>query len=270
MYTLTEYHVTVEQGIRLTVLLRIDETKNNPIIVFIHGFGCTKESFAHAFIDPLLDNYDLIAIDLPGHGHSSKVEEFSYTMVDLAGIVVKALDTLEITYFHLCTHSMGGLIGIEISEAISERVLSFINLEGNLTLEDCFFTRKIIKYPYEDFLSVGRERIEKKLENSVLTNQLSRSFLKSFQKTSNIALYKTAVDTVAVSDNPSLINRFINLKNRCYIYGEKNINEYPAEQILLKLNVPVYYVENAGHFMTEENPKGVHIHLKNWVDSIKY
>ena len=46
---------------------------------------------------------------------------------------------------------MGGLIGIEMSESVPERIMSFVNLEGNLTLEDCFFTRKIIEYSYEDF-----------------------------------------------------------------------------------------------------------------------
>ncbi|MFX0114718.1 MAG: alpha/beta fold hydrolase [Candidatus Hodarchaeota archaeon] len=269
MTTMSASRIPVKNGIDIALLTRITRATNYLTIVFIHGFGCVKEDFFSAFTDPSLAKFDLVTLDLPGHGQSSKPEDFDYSMRNLARIVLEALETLAIGDFHLCGHSMGGLIGLEIAEQHPEIVRSFMNLEGNLTSEDCFITRKIIRHSFNEFAATARKSIEKELEYSVHAGFFPLSYLRSFKKTSSSALYHAALDTVAKSDDPNLINRFIGLKNQCYVYGRKNKEKFPSEQFLLRANIPVFYVDNAGHAMAEENPSALYILLKNWIIAVE-
>lgn len=259
----------VEKGIKLAVLTRIACDTNNLAIVFIHGFGCAKEDFISAFTDFSLAEFDLVTLDLPGHGQSSKPEEFDYSMSNLARIVLDALEKLAIGDFHLCAHSIGGLIGLEMIKRQSEIVRSFMNLEGNLSPEDCFFTRKIIGYSFNDFVAAGRKSIENELEVSMQAGYIPVSYLESFKKASDTALYCAARSTVSLSDDPHLISQFIGLKSRCYVYGEKNKGKFATERQLLLAGVPVYYVDNAGHAMTEDNPSALNNLLKTWINIVE-
>ncbi|MFQ5980851.1 MAG: alpha/beta fold hydrolase [Candidatus Heimdallarchaeota archaeon] len=255
----------VENGMQLAILTRIARDTNNLAIFFIHGFGCAKEDFASAFTDSALAEFDLVALDLPGHGQSSKPEDFDYSISNLARIALEALDRLAIGSFHLCAHSMGGLIGLEMIERQPEVVRSFMNLEGNLSSEDCFLTRKIIGYSFNDFVASGRKSIENELERSMQVGYIPSSYLESFKRASDAALYYAARSTVTLSDDPHLMSQFIGLKSRCYVYGEKNKGNIASEQQLLLAGVPVYYVDNAGHAMAEDNPSALNNLLKTWI-----
>jgi len=84
-------------------------------IVFLHGFGGDLNGWM--FNQPVLaDGRATVALDLPGHGGSSK--DVGDGSVDLlAGVVVGALDALEISRAHLVGHSLGGAIAATVAAA---------------------------------------------------------------------------------------------------------------------------------------------------------
>lgn len=59
---------------------------------------------------PLTENHQVYALDLPGHGLSSKDKNISYHIGNLAEVVSDFTDTLGIERAHLCGHSLGGAI----------------------------------------------------------------------------------------------------------------------------------------------------------------
>lgn len=59
---------------------------------------------------PLLNNYRLISVDLPGHGESSALETYSVKI--LSQILSEFLKALEIKKFIFAGHSLGGHIAI--------------------------------------------------------------------------------------------------------------------------------------------------------------
>ncbi len=248
MSSIVEEILPIGKELNVAYMKRAVDTSNKPYIVFIHGFGSSKEFFRFAFEDPSLKDYPLISLDLIGFGNSTKHEKFSYEMSNQAAIIIQVLNQLEVWRFHLCAHSMGGLVAMEIIDQTPPQVLSFINLEGNLTLNDCFVTGKILDFPLEVFLASGRAEFEEQLADYP-------SYLKEFRKASSIALYRSADDTVRLSSTSRLIEEFINLSIRkCYIYGEKNRGKFPSEQILVTKEVPVYYIIESDHEMAEQNP----------------
>jgi pimeloyl-ACP methyl ester carboxylesterase len=61
-----------------------------PAIIFIHGNNLSKDVFNYQFEDPSLNRFNLIAIDLPGHGNSAVVngdKKSFYTVPGMAGCI---------------------------------------------------------------------------------------------------------------------------------------------------------------------------------------
>jgi pimeloyl-ACP methyl ester carboxylesterase len=92
-------------------------------IVFIHGFGASKETFLEVFERREFQLFTVLATDLIGFGDSDKLANFFYLMKDQAKTLRKTIDLLDLDCFHIVAHSMGGIIGIELGEMIPDRVL---------------------------------------------------------------------------------------------------------------------------------------------------
>jgi len=114
-----------------------DPTKPN--IVLIHGFGANKENWVR-FAAHLTENYHVVAIDLPGHGESSKDLDLRYDIDDQVGYVHEILKELKIQRFHLAGNSMGGAISSLYAATYPEEVLSLwlFNPGGIYTYESEF------------------------------------------------------------------------------------------------------------------------------------
>ncbi len=91
-------------------LLRMGKA-DGPPIVLIHGFGGDLNNWM--FNQPMLaERHSVYALDLPGHGRSSKdVGAGDLTM--LSTTLLAALDTLGIEAAHLAGHSLGGAISMQ-------------------------------------------------------------------------------------------------------------------------------------------------------------
>ena len=226
-------------------------------IVFIHGFGASKETFLGAFGREEFQSFRMLVTDLVGFGGSSKPADFSYLMKDQARILRKTIDLLGIDRFHLIGHSMGGIIGIELGEMIPDRLCSFINAEGNITTEDCTMSGRVTDMGEEYFAREGFKQLKHSIaEESERTHDKSlRGYLNSLSKATPKAMYKSSLSTVQESSCGNLLRRFVQLPlYKCYIYGEKNKDVFPAKKMLKQEGIPLYYVLRSGHSMMIENP----------------
>lgn len=93
-----------------------DSEKDAPAVLFIHGNSASKEAFIHQFESPLLQNYRLVAIDLPGHGESDDVVDLdtvcsTATFAQIIADVIPALGLKKVT---IVGWSLGGHLAIEI------------------------------------------------------------------------------------------------------------------------------------------------------------
>jgi pimeloyl-ACP methyl ester carboxylesterase len=68
----------------------------------------------------------------------------------MSDIFVGVLAHFGIERFHLVGHSMGGLTALLLAHECPDRVLSFVDIEGNIAPEDCFLSRQIVDYPGND------------------------------------------------------------------------------------------------------------------------
>jgi pimeloyl-ACP methyl ester carboxylesterase len=110
-------------GVDLTIAAIHGDGELAPI-VFLHGFGSTKEDYADIIRQPNLAGHPFLAYDAPGCGETF-CEDLSE--ISIPFLVETAWATLErhgIGQFHLVGHSMGGLTALMLAYQERDRVLS--------------------------------------------------------------------------------------------------------------------------------------------------
>jgi len=227
-------------------------------IAFIHGFGSYKEVFIEGFESEELRSFTLLSADLIGFGDSGKPRSFSYHLREQASVLKKVIEYLGIERFHIIAHSMGGIIGIELAEMMPGRIRALINLEGNLSIEDCTMSKQVAQMSEGYFAQKGFESLRNSIaeESKKAGNESLRDYLKSLAKGTPESLHRSAMSTVHESSRGDLLTRFKKLPlYKCYIYGEKNKGVFPAEKMLKQKGILLFYVSNSGHSMMKENPE---------------
>jgi pyruvate dehydrogenase E2 component (dihydrolipoamide acetyltransferase) len=98
-------------------------TGDGPPIVFVHGFGADLNTWM--FNQPALaEKHRTIALDLSGHGGSTKVLDFVLDAAGFASDIDHVLAALGIGRIHLVGHSMGGAIAAAFAKSHPDRVAS--------------------------------------------------------------------------------------------------------------------------------------------------
>ncbi len=101
---------------------------DGPRVLCLHGWLDNAASFVP--LAPLLRPLDLVAIDLPGHGHSEHRHTTSrYHFIDYLFNVDAALDQLGWPSCHLLGHSLGAAIASAYAAGAPERVRSIVLLD---------------------------------------------------------------------------------------------------------------------------------------------
>ncbi len=91
-------------------------------VLLIHGFGGDLDNWLFNQ-QALAGAFRVYALDLPGHGQSTK-QLSDASILGLARTVVRLMDALEVPAAHLVGHSMGGAIALTLADEAPQRVLS--------------------------------------------------------------------------------------------------------------------------------------------------
>lgn len=190
-------------------------------IVFLHGFGSTKEDYADIALHPAFAGRPIFAYDAPGCGESECSNLDRISIPFLVKTALAALEEQGIDRFDLVGHSMGGLTSLMLAHQQPHRVASFTDIEGNVAPEDCFLSRQIFLHPNED--------PEQFLEDFIARNRAAPFYSSPLYATS--VRYKVRARAVRgifesmvdLSDNANLMDKFLSLPlPRMFMYGEQN------------------------------------------------
>ncbi len=115
------------RGLSLQALAFGDAGK--PPLLALHGWMDNAASFTP--LASLLDQFYVVAVDLPGHGKSDfRPSGASYFHADYALDVAHAADELGFDSFVLVGHSMGGGVATLVAAAIPEKVRHLVLIDG--------------------------------------------------------------------------------------------------------------------------------------------
>ncbi|KAJ5098128.1 alpha/beta-hydrolase [Penicillium argentinense] len=196
----------------------VHQLTSNPPILFLHGFGSCKEDLADVHMHPTLKEHGYIAYDAPGCGQT-KSDKLSATDIPFLVATAEAfLEHFKITRFHLMGHSMGGLTALYLAHRNPEKVLSFVNIKGNLAPEDCFLSRQIFTFKSDDPQDFFNAFIDRTRTGGAYGNALYASTLRA--RVHVEAVRPIFESMVRLSDDEDLMGMFLGLPfPRMFMFG---------------------------------------------------
>lgn len=133
------------KGVKLHYIV---EGKGEPVVL-IHGLhASTKTNWGlPGVINLLSKNYQVISLDLPGHGESDKPENQDAYGLQMVEDVNQLLDHLKVKKAHIVGYSMGGMIAMKFMAKHPEHVLSGVVAGMGWLPEGSFLQRTWARLP---------------------------------------------------------------------------------------------------------------------------
>jgi pimeloyl-ACP methyl ester carboxylesterase len=247
---------TVDELVRFTLPLTVGRTgvevaglhrdgAGTPV-VFLHGFGSSKEDYADVVQHEKLAEHAVLAFDAAGCGATTCSDLDAVSVPFLLAVLDQVVDAKQIDRCHLVGHSMGGLTALLLADRDPARIAGFVNIEGNVAPEDCFLSRQVVTHPHDDadtFLARFTERVG--------TSRFYSAGLFAARLPHKVragAVKPMFESIVEVSDHGDLLGRFLGLPlPTMFMYGEQNssLSYLPA---MAEHGVELARISHSGHF----------------------
>lgn len=222
-------------------------------LIYLHGLGCSKKDFEGALVFSGLKDNTLMAFDFPGCGNSSYPKGFHLNMDDLVNITELVVSKLNLKNFIIVGHSMGGLVALLYAEKRKGKFKGFINVEGNLASEDCFFSREVVGHSFKEFKAKIFPSIIKRVEQR--QNKGFQKYFNHLRKMESTAYYDYCPSMTYYSDKGNLIARFLKFKiPKLFIYGSEN-KKLSYIQYLKQEGCRVVEIPKSNHWPGYDNPQ---------------
>lgn len=238
-------------------------------LVFIHGWSCDGRYWQQQ-IPAFAGDYQVITVDLAGHGHSS-VGRSDYSMVAFAHDVKAIVDQERIERAILVGHSMGGAVIAEAARLMPVRVVGVIGVD---TLQNVAerIPQSVVEemaQPFEaDFTTAAKDFVAP-----------------MFPEGADETLVAWVKEDMSSAPKAIALNAFRNYLER-YVTGEAatafddvrvpvisiNARLWPTALEENRKHIDDYqlmYIEDAGHFPMLERPEAFNELLKQAIDSIE-
>ena len=274
----------------------IDSSKKN--LIFIPGAGMDHRTISMFNMDNIEIDHNIIAFDLPGHGYTSgplfkDVESHTNFCIEL-------LNEMDIDNPILMGHSWGGLIALDLSTKVNNKMTICMNIaypflvgdllldyaKGNLDQAVEFLTKYgVYKFPEVEIRSkgfgvkgsgfygrskgqikspYGTKEVESDPEREIKLYPLKRLFNQAQKEISSIDL--KSCNTFRLTEEQ--INKLDNVK---YLFSDKDkLARYNENNVILnnlEINKDIFIMNETGHFPFFEDPEQLDKVLSNILKS---
>jgi pimeloyl-ACP methyl ester carboxylesterase len=241
----------------------------NTSLIFIHGWSCDSRYWKNQ-TSMFSKNYQVITIDMAGHGHSS-LNRIDYTMLSFAEDIKAVIDKEKIDRAILIGHSMGGGIIAEASRLMPKKIISIIGIDTYQNVDENFSQEALdgMMEPFEnDFVNAAKgfvtpmlpEKTDKNLVNWIMEDMSSAPNDAALSALQNyLGQY--------VTGEASLVFEEINIP-----VVSINARLWPTNPEANRkhmLNYKLYYIEESGHFPMLEKPDEFNMLLKEAINYIE-
>ena len=235
----------------------------------MHGNSSSKKVFSNQLNSPELNRYNLISIDLTGHGSSGRLKKDEFYTVDHYAEVLGAfVEKLELKNIIAVGHSLGAHITTKF--ATLNKTIGLFNIQ-NTPLDSVSDLDRAISQDtkFSSFFSGSYdESAILKLQQALFTNsKYSKHFLKDFYNTDP----KCRDDLLNyIKSNPKLdeISSISNFKHPyALIAGREDFycnQDYLKSIIALKESLK--FIDNSAHFPMLETPKEFNSLLNKFIE----
>lgn len=247
-------YITI-QGKRTYYYQKFDFQANLPTLLFVHGAGGSGKIWSYQLAG--IQGYNLIALDLPGHGHSEG--SAADNIIEYCEFVGHFAQALELRQFTIAGHSMGGAIAIELALTYPELLNGLIIVDSGARLRVNPMVLDMlsrgehpldnVKYSYSpnsspDFLTKAAEEMKRIPTNVYLVDFMACNKF-------------NVMDRVQTIMNPTLVICGQNDQMTPVKYSEYLHKEIPNSTLAL--------ISDAGHMAMIERPDQVNSAINNFL-----
>lgn len=240
---------------RLTNALAQNTVKTKTI-VFLHGNSMNAICFNAQLESDLFASFNLVAIDLPGHGISGKLDQ--YSIPEILEVLDNELQGLKQVI--LVGHSLGGHIAIRLLPKLKDRCIGIClmgcpPLQTPLNVEAAYnLNETSAKFLQRDLTEEDISTLVELIYNS--KNGMFNELMSSFKNTDGAFRegFAVSLSTDGLQDELEILNQFEG--EVLMVYGEEDtlVNIDYINKLPLK-SVSIVGLKNAGHSPHMESPE---------------
>ncbi|WP_413674668.1 alpha/beta fold hydrolase [Massilia cellulosiltytica] len=232
---------------------------SRPRLLLVHGLLGSLDYF-----EPrrYLPGVDLFTPDLIGYGQR-RSEDAHITLADQAAMLARFLHDEIGGPAWVLGHSVGGIAAMLLADLVPELVRGVINVEGNFTLKDAFWTGRIAALPdaewaaeYGAMEAAPAAWLEKSgIEASDERVAWARDILANQPYTTVQAMAQSVLDTTGAPDYLGCVGRVLARATPLYLVGgEQSSAGWDVPDWVLSQARRVCVQPKTGHMMMLEDP----------------
>lgn len=253
----------------------MDEGNGEPLIL-IHTVGQSLYTWRKLYAS-LTERYRVIALDLPGHGYSSKPETFMYDIDDYAELIRLFMDALHIESAHMMAYSMGAAYALAFARENPERLGKLVLLSpGGITGEMPLSIRLMGSAVFGGIASAlfGMRTVEKILGQCFfdLTNIDSTVVSENYRTASLPDARKAIRSSIQRFDEEALFAQLREIFVPALILWGSEDKWHTREDVELYhaalKNADLAVIRNAGHLLHEEKQDKVVDALEEYIPPV--
>lgn len=253
-----------------------DSNTSQKSMVILHGYPTSSFDF-YKVLPELSKNYRLILHDHLGFGFSDKPKDVNYSLVTQADIALELWRQLGLKKIYLFAHDYGTSVATEIiarynANELDIEIEQLILTNGSIHIE-LSQLRTIQKLLKHKFLG----KYVAKLTNFTIFRKNMKNIYFDSSKVTDFEL-KEMWELIELNGGRKVIHKLTQYINERYLYWDRWIGALketrvqtkiiwakndpiavPAIAKLLGKEIPnntLFWMENTGHFLMLENPKG--------------
>jgi pimeloyl-ACP methyl ester carboxylesterase len=252
----------------------MSEAKN---IYFIHGNSSSSTYWRSASTSEVLNTYNIVCIELPGHGNMPQSEDTTtdYTMKGMAASILQQIEKDENTPYILIGHSLGTNIIGELAPFLTNEQCKGILLTSptitgkNLTPSDILIENPLVFPLYSE--TATNEALSAMIENLTikLNDDVKALIINDYKRTDPLArtyLFQSIMQGDYIDEIRAIEQLNVPIG---VIFGKSetvcNIHYFDKLKSMLSKNYPII-IENAGHYLQLDQPTILNTHYKEFAE----
>jgi pimeloyl-ACP methyl ester carboxylesterase len=216
-------------------------------LVFVHCWTCNL-GFWDAQVEYFADRYQIVRLDLAGHGESGQGRK-TYTMPAFGADVGAVVNKLGLKKIVLIGHSMGGPVAMEAEKPLGDRVIGVVGVDAFYTGFETLTGSQLSEFvkPFEENFAATTDEFVRSMfaptADPVLVDRTAKAFASGNK---DVAI--SAMKEVFAWYERTAQNAFKRVGAKL-----RNINANPKGENK-PLHKSVVLISGAGHFVAQEKP----------------
>ncbi|MDY7093068.1 MAG: alpha/beta fold hydrolase [Acidobacteriota bacterium] len=244
-------------------------------VLLIHGLGESGLSFEVLAARLAAGGWRALVPDLPGYGKTAWRQE-PQTLPQAAAELARWLEkyvreTPQLGPVVVLGHSMGGVVGTMLAEELPQPVAALVNVEGNISFDDCGFSSRIARYLPEEFPEAPFLRLLQAVyrESQDDLQEALRTYFVSMSLCDPRQLYRHAVELVELSRAEQLAERLARLPMpQIYLLGDPRGTGAHSRSLLEAAGIPWRAIADAGHWPFLDQPEAFASELWGFLEAL--